>query len=55
LAGDLKIGNATDHAGAIYVRKGTTFFGFSDLNSSGLELTAAGLQAQAQTILSRLP
>jgi hypothetical protein len=53
--GDLKIGAATDHTGSMYVLKGTTFFGFGDLNSSGLALTGAGLQAQAQTILSRLP
>jgi len=54
-AGDLKIGATTDHAGAMYVLKGTTFFGFSDLNSSGLALSEAALQAQAQTILGRLP
>jgi hypothetical protein len=54
-AGDLKIGSATYHVGAIYVLSGTTFFGFSDLNSGGLVLTGTGLQAQAQAILSRLP
>jgi hypothetical protein len=37
------------------VLKGTIFFGFSELALSGSTPSAAALQAQAQTILGRLP
>ncbi len=40
---------------AIYVLKGTTFFGFSDLVLSLPSPTAAALQAEAQVILGRIP
>ena len=41
--------------GAPGFRKGTIFFGFSDLVQGGAAPTSAAMQAQATTVLGRLP
>ena len=40
---------------AIYVLRGTTFFGFSDLVLDGAPPSAADVKAEAMTLLGRLP
>jgi len=55
MVGSVTVAGKTIKGSAIYVLKGTIFFGFSDLALSGATPTAAAMQAQAQTILGRLP
>ena len=55
MVGSVTVGGKTIKGSAIYVLKGTIFFGFSELALSGATPTAAAMQAQAQTILGRLP
>jgi hypothetical protein len=54
-SGSVTISGQSIGAGAIYVLKGTIFFGFSDLNFGHAPISAAALQTEAQTILGRLP
>jgi hypothetical protein len=49
------ISGQTINIGAMYVLKGTVFFGFSDLVLNNPAPTAAALQAQATVVLGRLP
>jgi len=53
--GGITVSGQTINASAIYVLQGTIFFGFSDEALSHPTPTSAALQAQAQTILGRLP
>jgi hypothetical protein len=53
--GSITFSGHTLNASAIYVLKGTVFFGFSDEALGQPTPTATALQAQAQTILGRLP
>ena len=46
---------STFNGAAFYALKGTTFFGFSDIALGHATPTLAAMQAEAQTILSRLP
>jgi len=52
--GSVSVSGVKINASAIYVLKGTVFFGFSD-EALGPTPTASALQAQVQTILTRLP
>lgn len=54
-AGNTTISGQAVGIGAMYVLKGTIFFGFSSLGLGHAASTSAALQAQAQTILGRLP
>jgi hypothetical protein len=49
------VSGQTYNIAAFYALKGTVFFGFSDLALNHAAPTAAALQAQAQTMLGRLP
>jgi hypothetical protein len=53
--GSLTISGQTFNGSAFYALKGTTFFGFSDLALGHATPTLAAMQAEAQTILGRLP
>jgi hypothetical protein len=53
--GSVTISGHQLNAAAIYVLKGTVFFGFSDLALGSSVPNAAALKAEAQTILGRLP
>jgi hypothetical protein len=55
LVGSFTVSGQTLNGSAIYVLKGTVFFGFSDLALGHPTPTSAALQAQAQVILGRLP
>jgi hypothetical protein len=55
LTGSFTISGQTLNGSAIYVLKGTTFFGFSDEALGHPTPDAAALQAEAQLILTRLP
>lgn len=55
VAGGGTISGQTIAISAIYVLKGTVFFGFSDLVLNKQPPSSAALQAQAQTVLGRLP
>lgn len=55
LAGGGTISGVTLNISAIYVLKGTVFFGFSDLLLNKPAPTSAALQAEAQTVLGRIP
>jgi hypothetical protein len=52
--GSVSVSGVKINASAIYVLKGTVFFGFSD-EALGPTPTSSALQAQVQTILGRLP
>jgi hypothetical protein len=54
-AGSYTISGQTFNIAAFYALKGTIFFGFSDLLLNKPAPTAAALQAEAQTVLGRLP
>ncbi len=45
----------TLNGSVIGVRKGTIFFGFSDLVADGPAPTRAAMEAEAKTILGQLP
>jgi hypothetical protein len=49
------VSGQTFNGSAFYALKGTIFFGFSDIAFNHPTPTSAALQAQAQTILGRLP
>jgi len=53
--GSFTVAGQTYNGSAIYVLKGTIFFGFSDVAVNQPTPTLAALQAQAQIILGRLP
>ena len=55
VVGSASISGQTINMGAFYALKGTIFFGFSDLSLGHAAPTSAAMQAQAQTILGRLP
>lgn len=55
MSGGGTISGATINISAIYVLKGTVFFGFSDLLLGRPAPTSDAMQAQAQTVLGRLP
>ncbi len=55
VSGTITVSGQSFSAGAIYALKGTIFFGFSDVALGKAAPTLAALQAQAQTILGRLP
>lgn len=55
VAGGGTISGVTLNISAIYVLKGTVFFGFSDLLLNKPAPSSAALQAQAQTVLGRVP
>lgn len=55
VSGNISVSGQSFGAGAFYALKGTVFFGFSDLTLGKPALTLAAMQAQAQTILGRLP
>jgi len=48
-------GGATINGSAIYVLKGTIFYGFSNIKVGGAAPTSAAMQAEARTVLGRLP
>ncbi len=51
----LNANGGTINGAAIGVRKGTIFFGFSDLVLGGIAPTQAAMEAQAKTVLAKLP
>jgi len=53
--GSYTVSGQTFNIAAFYALKGTIFFGFSDLALNKPAPTAAALQAEAQTVLGRLP
>ena len=53
--GSITVQGQTFNGSAIYVLKGTIFFGFSDLALAHPTPNLAALEAQAQVILGRLP
>lgn len=52
---NLSIAGITINGSAMGVLKGTVFFGYSDLVKGGAAPTTDALQAEAQTVLGRLP
>ncbi len=55
MSGSFTIEGKTISASSIYALKGAVFFGFSDLVFGRSAPSSAALQAQAQTVLGRLP
>ena len=53
--GSVTISGQTFNGSAFYALKGTVFFGFSDLALGHATPTLAAMEAEAQTILTRLP
>jgi hypothetical protein len=53
--GSYAISGHTFNVAAFYALEGTVFFGFSDLALNTPAPTVAAMQAEAQTVLSRLP
>jgi hypothetical protein len=53
--GSYTISGQKFNVAAFYALKGTVFFGFSDLALNTPSPTAAAMQAEAQTVLGRLP
>lgn len=51
----MSVGGSTIGGGAIYVLKGTTFFGFSDLSLNHAPPTADAMKAEAIAVLTRPP
>ncbi|HYM66260.1 MAG TPA: DUF3558 family protein [Patescibacteria group bacterium] len=54
-SGSFPIGGKTFNVSAIYVIKGAVFFSFSDIAVDVAAPTAAAMEAQAQTVIGRLP
>jgi hypothetical protein len=54
-SGSVTAGKVTLNAGAFYCLKGLVFFGFSDVSITNPAPSLSALQAQATTILGRLP
>ena len=55
MVGSVTVAGKTIKGSAIYVLKGTIFFGFNDLALNQPAPTSAAMQAQAQIVLGRLP
>jgi hypothetical protein len=55
MGGSMSLGGTTIGASAIYVLRGTTFFGFSDVALNQAPPTADAMKAEAMTVLGRLP
>ena len=53
--GSVTIGGKLFSGGSFGFLKGTTFVGFSDINAGGAAPSAAAMQAEATTVLGRLP
>ncbi len=55
MQGSMSAGGTTIGARAIYVLRGTTFFGFSDVALNQAPPSANAMKAEAMTVLGRLP
>lgn len=55
IEGTVSTGTASVSVSAIYVLRGTTFFGLSDVVIGGSAPSGTDMQAQATTVLGRLP
>ena len=55
VVGSVTVAGQTISGSAFYALKGTVFFGFSDLARGHATPTLAAMEAEAQTILGRLP